>query len=130
MEDAALDAEYSKTVEESQKEMLMTGFSPSTGDADLELRLAYTKAGFPPTGFNASFYDNPDVDNYVQQGLELVDPDQRKEAYAKAQELIMEDAPNIFLYAPTYFGAIRDDAGGVSTQADGVVYMRTAYFKQ
>jgi len=130
MEDAALDAEYSKTVDESTKEMLMTGFSPSTGDADLELRLAYTKAGWPPTGFNASFYDNADVDTYVQQGLELVDPDKRKEAYAKAQELIMDDAPNIFLYAPTYFGALRDNVGGVSTQADGVVYMRTAYFKQ
>ena len=130
MEDAALDAEYGKPVEESQKEMLMTGFSPSTGDADLELRLAYTKTGWPPVGFNASFYDNPEVDKYVQQGLELVDPDKRKEAYAKAQELIVEDAPNIFLYAPTYFGALRDNVGGVSTQADGVVYMRTAYFKQ
>ncbi|HEX5503459.1 MAG TPA: ABC transporter substrate-binding protein, partial [Thermomicrobiales bacterium] len=130
MEAAALTAETAKPVDQSQIQMIMSGFSPSTGDADLQLRLEYTKAGWPPTGFNNSFYDNPDVDQYVQQGLQLVDPTQRVAAYAKAQELIMDDAVNIFLYAPTYFGAIRDEAGGVFTQPDGVVYMRTAYYKK
>ncbi len=130
MENAALNAESVKPVDQSQIQMLMSAFSPSTGDADLQLRLLYTKTGWPPTGFNSSFYDNPQVDQYVQQGLQLTDETQRKAAYAKAQQLLMEDVPNILLYAPTYFGAIRDNAGGVLTQPDGVVYLRTAYFKK
>jgi len=130
MEGAALSAESAKPVDQSQIQMLMNGFSPSTGDADLQLRLLYTKTGWPPTGFNSSFSDNPQVDEYVQQGLMFTDDTKRKEAYAKAQELLMEDVPNILLYAPTYFGAIRDNAGGVLAQPDGVVYLRTAYFKK
>jgi len=66
----------------------------------------------------------------VQQGLQFTDETKRKDAYAKAQDLIMEEVPNIFLYAPTFFGAIRNTNGGVVVQADGVVYMRTAYYKK
>lgn len=130
MENAALSAESAKPVDQSQIQMLMNGFSPSTGDADLQLRLLYTKTGWPPTGFNTAFSDDPQVDEYVQQGLQFTDDTKRKDVYAKAQELLMEDVPNILLYAPTYFGALRDNAGGVLTQPDGVVYLRTAYFKK
>jgi glutathione transport system substrate-binding protein len=130
MESAALNAEVSKPVDQSQVQMLVSNWSPSTGDADWALRPIYTKAQWPPAGATYSFYTNPDVEKYVQQGLQFTDEDKRKEAYAKAQEIIMEDAPNIFLYAPTYFGAIRDDAGGVLTQPDGIVYMRSAFFKK
>jgi len=65
----------------------------------------------------------------IQEGLRDVDPDQRLAAYAKAQELIWNDAPHIFLYAPTYFAAINNNAGGVVVQPDGIVFMRTAFWK-
>jgi hypothetical protein len=42
----------------------------------------------------------------------------------------MELAPNLFLYVPTYFGAISKEAGGCSTQSDGVVFLRTAYWRE
>lgn len=129
MESAALTAETNKPVDQSQVQMLMSGFSPSTGDADLALRLGYTKAQWPPAGATNSFYTNPQLEEYVQQGLQFTDEAKRKDAYAKAQDLIMEEVPNIFLYAPTFFGAIRNTNGGVVVQADGVVYMRTAYYK-
>lgn len=130
MESAALNAEVSKPVDQSQVQMLVSNWSPSTGDADWALRPIYTKSQWPPAGATYSFYSSPQVEEYIQQGLQFTDEDKRKEAYAKAQEQIMEDAPNIFLYAPTYFGAIRDDAGGVITQPDGIVYMRSAFFKK
>ena len=130
MDGAALSAELAKTVDQTQLQMVMSAFSPSTGDADLQLRLEYTKAGWPPTGFNDSYYDNADVDKYVQQGLQFVDPAKRQAAYAQAQQLIMDDAVNLFLYAPTLFGGIRSNAGGVVVQPDAVIYMRTAYYTQ
>jgi hypothetical protein len=42
--------------------------------------------------------------------------------------MIMDDAPNVFLYAPTYFSAIRDNAGGAIMQPDGIPYLRTAFY--
>jgi glutathione transport system substrate-binding protein len=130
METAALTAETAKAVDQSQVQMLMSGVSPSTGDADLAIRLVYTKAQWPPAGITNSFYTNPQLEEYVQQGLQFTDEAKRKDAYAKAQDLIMEEVPNIFLYSPTYFGAIRNTNGGVVVQADGVVYMRSAYYKK
>lgn len=130
MESAALTAEQAKPVDQSLIQMLMSQWSPSTGDADWGLRPLYTKAQWPPAGSTYSFFTDPEVEEYIQQGLELPDPEARAEAYANAQRAIMDAAPNIFLYAPIYFGAIATDAGGVTTQADGVVFMRTAHWKE
>lgn len=129
MESAALTEEQSKPVEESKIQMMMTQWSPSTGDADWALRPIYTKGSWPPAGSTYSFFTDPEVEDAIQQGLELPDPEERAAAYAKAQERIMDLAPNLFLYVPTYFGAISAKAGGCLTQADGVVFLRTAHWK-
>ncbi|HWV36531.1 MAG TPA: ABC transporter substrate-binding protein, partial [Thermomicrobiales bacterium] len=129
MESAALTEEQAKPVEESNIQLMMTQWSPSTGDADWALRPIYTKGSWPPAGSTFSFFTDPDVEEAIQQGLELPNPDERAAAYARAQERIMELAPNLFLYVPTYFGAISSDAGGCLTQADGVVFLRTAYWQ-
>jgi glutathione transport system substrate-binding protein len=130
MESAALTAETAKPVEESQIEMLVSNWSPSTGDADWGLRPLYTKDQWPPAGSTTSFYTNPAVEQDILDGLQFTDETKRLDAYAKAQETIMDDAPNIFLYLPTYFAANRKDVGGITVQPDGIVFMRTAYFKQ
>ena len=129
MEAAALTEEQAKPVEESNIQMLMSQWSPSTGDADWAIRPIYTEANWPPAGPTYSFFTDPEVEEAVQQGLELSDPEERAAAYATALKRIMELAPNIYLYVPTYFGAIAKDAGGCSTQADGVVFLRTAHWK-
>lgn len=130
MESAALTAETAKPVDQSQIQMLVSNWSPSTGDADWGLRPLYTKDQWPPAGSTTSFYTNPSVEQDIQDGLKFTDEKQRLEAYAKAQETIMDDAPNIFLYLPTYFAANRNDVGGVVVQPDGIVFMRTAYYKK
>lgn len=129
MESAALSAELAKSVDQSETQMVVSNWSPSKGDADWGPRLLYTKGQWPPAGATYSFDTNPRVEEYVQQGLQFTDETKRKEAYAKVQELIWEDAPNIFLYTPTSFGGIRTEAGGVLIRPDGIIYMRTAHYK-
>lgn len=130
MESAALTGETSKPMEESNIQMLMSQWSPSTGDADWALRPIYTKAQWPPAGNTTSFFTDEEVESAIQQGLELSDPVARAEAYAAAQKRIMELAVNLFLYVPDYLGAIVSDAGGCLTQADGVTFFRTAYWRE
>ena len=128
MEQAAYTAEESKPLEQSTTEMLISNWSPSTGDADWALRSIYSKTQWPPAGANYGYYFNQQVEDLIMQGLQFTDEAKRKDAYAKAQQMIMDDAPNIFLYAPTYFSAIRDNAGGAIMQPDGIPYLRTAYY--
>ena len=94
------------------------------------LRPIYTKAQWPPAGSTTSFFTDEEVESAIQQGLELSDPVARAEAYATAQARIMELAPLIFLYAPDYLGALGKNAGGCLTQADGVVFIRTAHWTE
>lgn len=130
LESAAVTDEISKPEGENTVQMVMSQWSPSTGDADWALRPIYTKDQWPPAGSTYSFFTDEEVESAIQQGLELADPVARAEAYATAQARIMEMAPNIFLYAPDYLGALAPGAGGCLTQADGVVFLRTAFWKE
>jgi len=128
MEVPAYQAEESKPLEDSTTELLISNWSPSTGDADWALRSIYSKTQWPPAGANYGFYFNQQVEDLIMQGLQFTDEAKRRDAYARAQELIMDDAPNVFLYAPRYFSALRDNAAGAIMQADGIPYLRTAYY--
>lgn len=130
LEAAAITAENSRPIGENTIQMLMSQWSPSTGDADWALRPIYTEAQWPPAGSTHSFFTDEEVESAIQQGLELSDPEARAAAYAQAQERIMELAPNLFLYAPDYLGALGRGAGGCLTQADGVVFIRTAHWTE
>jgi ABC-type transport system substrate-binding protein len=121
-------AEESKPLEQSTTELLISNWSPSTGDADWALRSIYSKTSWPPSGPNYGYYFNQQVEDLIMHGLQFTEETKRKDVYAKAQEMIMEDAPNVFLYAPTYFSAIRDNVGGVFLQPDGIPYLRTAHY--
>ncbi|HEY5525285.1 MAG TPA: glutathione ABC transporter substrate-binding protein, partial [Clostridium sp.] len=78
-------------------EMYIIGWSPSTGDADWGIRPIACKESFPPVSYNASYYNNPEFDNLIYDGLKTADPDKRAQAYVKAQDIIWKDVPMVWL---------------------------------
>ncbi len=129
MEAATLSAERFKKFEENKSMMNYAGWSPSTGDADWGLRPLLSKESWPPTSFNLAFWDNPEFDAQIKAALQTADPEKRKAAYAKAQEIVMEEAPWIFLWVNTLLGGISTKCDGMVIQPDGIAYLRTGYFK-
>lgn len=53
-------------------------------------------------GYNWGYYSNPEVDKLLAQGTSEPDEAKRMASYAKAQELIAEEAPALFLYEKNY----------------------------
>jgi len=49
---------------------------------------------------NFSGYSNPEVDELIRLTKSTFDPQEREEAFMKIQEIIYEDAPQVFLYIP------------------------------
>lgn len=49
---------------------------------------------------NFSGYANPDVDELIRLTKSTFDPEERVAAFKKIQEIIYEDAPEVFLYVP------------------------------
>lgn len=53
-------------------------------------------------GLNLALYDNKDADKILENTRQIMDPASRKTQYAKLQNIIINDAPVVFLYSPTY----------------------------
>ncbi|MGP4079293.1 ABC transporter substrate-binding protein [Pseudalkalibacillus sp. R45] len=74
-------------------DMFLIGYGNSMFDAALALdRLRKAQAE------GETDYDNPEVEKLLQDAMSNMDPKERAEQYKKAQELIAEDRPQIYLY--------------------------------
>jgi ABC-type transport system substrate-binding protein len=97
LEWAAFQTAQRKKVEESQIQMYFIGWGVPTLDADIIIK-NYLKEGWGDLGLNTSYYSNPEVEKLVLAQRTAKDDKARLDALKKAQEIIMEDAPQIFLY--------------------------------
>ena len=86
-----------ETPEKSDVQLLYSGWSASTGDADYGLRPLFASESFPPNLYNTSYYKNEKVDQALAEGVKTADDTKRAEAYKIVQQTVFEDAPWIFL---------------------------------
>src|SRR5262249_42499609 len=60
----------------------------------------FTAAFAPPNGANWGFYSNPEGGKVLADIARTVDRDERIKLYQKAETIITDDAPWLFLYHP------------------------------
>jgi peptide/nickel transport system substrate-binding protein len=77
------------------KQMFLTGFSGDNGDPDNFLWSLFASPGMPVG--DTSHYKNAEVDKLLADGRVVTDQAKRIEIYKKAQKLILDDAPWIFV---------------------------------
>jgi peptide/nickel transport system substrate-binding protein len=58
----------------------------------------FDSQSFAPKRANRSYYSNPQVDAWIEQGRNVLDQDQRKTIYAKIQQQLLHDVPYIDLW--------------------------------
>ncbi|MCJ8343320.1 MAG: glutathione ABC transporter substrate-binding protein [Cetobacterium sp.] len=80
----------------------------------------------PPVSANTAYYNNPLVDQLLEEGAKEVDSKKRGEIYKKLQETIWDDAPWIFLGSDELLSAKRVTTKGVFVMADGSINFRKA----
>ncbi len=105
---------------------VVLGWSPSTGDADWGLRPLFYKGSWPPALFNLAFYDNPDVNKLLEDGLTTANQQIRNQAYAAAEKVIWDTAPWVFLYSPYNISGQSANLTGVFYMPDGTLDGRAA----
>jgi ABC-type transport system substrate-binding protein len=72
-----------------------SGWQGDNGDPD---NFLYALLGGPSKGAgNTAFYENPEVDKLLVQATEVADQDERTKLYQQAEQLIVDDAPWIFI---------------------------------
>ena len=129
MEFVALTNQLSVKPSESKLQAAISGWSPSTGEADWGIRPLLTKDMFPTAGFNTGFYTNDSVEDNIQTGLTSANEKERLDAYAAAQKTIVEDAPWVFLVVPDNVAGKRKNLTGVYVLPDATLSVSGAAFQ-
>jgi peptide/nickel transport system substrate-binding protein len=87
-------------------------------------QFAYGFWGFSvdPSGYNERWlstspghwlnYDNPEVDRLLLDALAILDRDERRALYEQFQEIVVEDATNIWVYNRVFFDAVKQRVHG------------------
>jgi peptide/nickel transport system substrate-binding protein len=73
----------------------LAGWQGDNGDPDNFLYTFFSSASIGAENF--SRYENPEVDDLLNQAKEVSDQEERKALYQKAEQLIVDDAPWVFL---------------------------------
>jgi len=81
---------------EGGHEMFILGWSTPTLDADYAMYALFHSSNVGEPG-NRSFFRNDEVDELLDLGRQESDPDLRAQYYREAQELLVEQAPMLYL---------------------------------
>lgn len=95
LEFAAYLGELRRSQAESRIELVMAGWG--TADPDSGMRPVLHSQSLPPRGNNLAFYRNAQVDDLLDRGAAAVDPAARLQIYGRVQDIVMDDAPWLFL---------------------------------
>jgi peptide/nickel transport system substrate-binding protein len=68
---------------------------------------------------NTANYSNPEVDALIEQGMMETDLEARAEIYRQIQQLLVDDAPWVFLFVANQFEAMKADVKGYTHVATG-----------
>jgi len=80
-------------------------------------------------GDNSSRLANPEVDALIDQARATYDNDKRQQIYAKAMDIISEEAVTVFLAHPVYSLGKRAEVKGVFRNPANQVYLNAATLK-
>ena len=79
---------------------------------------------------NFVYYDDPQLENYLQGARRIDDAYARKDIYAEAERSILDRPPVVMLYNPIMTVAFRRDLAGFEFDQRGYVNLRGVYYKK
>lgn len=97
---------------EERGDMMLLGWSPSTLEAEGGL-YQVLHGDYANKFANNAGYDNPEFNQLIEDARALTSDEERIAAYAQAQEIVMNDAPWLFLYPQPVVTAMASDVTGV-----------------
>ena len=90
---------YLEDTAEGLHDMFILGWVTMTGDADYGIEPLFHSARVGNPG-NRSFYVNPQVDELLERGRMSQDPSERDQIYREVTEILVYEAPMLFLFHP------------------------------
>ncbi len=80
-----------------------------TMPSDPGITLFFASDRTPPRGRNVNYYSNPLLDKLLYASDQTIEREKRRDLLLRAQEMIAEDMPELFLYNRTFLDAIPEN---------------------
>jgi len=106
--------------------MFILGWVAVTGDADYGMYALFHSSQFGEAG-NRTFYKNADLDRFLDEGRTNPDPEKRRQAYFAAQEIVMNQAPWVFMYVQDVLSLSRSWVSNYQNHAAGHHILYSVY---
>ncbi len=103
---------YLEEASTGDHDIFLLGWPNATGDPDQSLWPLFHSNMAGAQG-NRTFYDNPEVDELLEAGRQESDEEERAEIYEEAQEILVEDAPMIYMRQALSMNAHRQEVEGL-----------------
>ncbi len=105
LEYAAFTAAQYKPLDQTNVQMFLQGWVPSTGEARWTMFALFNSTQWVPKGSNGSFYSNPQMDELIDKATMAVNIQQRNDFLKQAQQLAHDDAVWVYLVSPKQIAA-------------------------
>ncbi|GAK04877.1 oligopeptide ABC transporter, periplasmic oligopeptide-binding protein OppA [Geomicrobium sp. JCM 19037] len=110
---------YLEAMNSGNTEIFISGWSTVTADADYAMHPNFHSDNLGSEG-NNSFYVNEEVDELLDEARRETDDEVREDLYAQAEQIIINDAPQIFTVHNDYITGISDSVDGFVLQNNGI----------
>ncbi|HEX6989542.1 MAG TPA: ABC transporter substrate-binding protein, partial [Bacillota bacterium] len=115
-------------VDQNELDLHLLGWAPGYLDAQQQM-VQFQAAAHPPAGLATAFYTNPEVEDLLERAAQELNEETRADLYCQASQLVMDDAPWIFLWYQSFPIVYSADVEGVSylpNEMFDAVYARPA----
>ncbi len=75
-------------------------------------------------GINDARYSNPEIDRLLDSARATVVTEERKALYDEARDILVDEAPLVYLYHPTWIWALREEVSGFVPYPDGRIRLQ------
>lgn len=103
---------YLEEASSGDHDIFLLGWPNFTGDPDQSLWPLFHSSMMGDQG-NRVFYDNPEVDQLLESGRQESDEEVRSDIYEEVQEILVEDAPMIYMNQGISMNAYRNEVEGL-----------------
>ena len=104
-------ATFRDRVDKGDFQLAMGTWSPDYADPQFFMSYWFDSGYFGLAG-NRAFYKNPSVDALLRKAEMLTDQQERIQLYKQAQEMVLADAPYIFLFQTNVLTPMRSNVKG------------------
>jgi ABC-type transport system substrate-binding protein len=111
-----------KPLAETELEVFLLGWGPMVLDADLALYGMFHSSNNPPKGLGAAFYSSPEFDKAIEASRMEQDPAKRLVLFKKAEEIVWDDCPWIWLHTEKFLIAYKSNLKGMVVTSKETFY--------